>query len=235
LWSLFRFIPGEYYNGRDAQLEVAADMAARLHSALFETPQQWLPDAGPIHFSERDNDVFLQARARIDDWEDIFGPECALVLAENWKTVEAAWVKLRRATPDSGAMQPAHFDLHPHNILMLNHNIVAVLDFDACKLMPPGYALAFAGLKLCRQAVAEFGGELTAAAAGRKFVQTVCEREPRYVSQVKHFSVLAIAEVLRRIGIILRLNLVDSDKTWNHVLPIQIKHIGEAQALFGEL
>ena len=43
LWSIFRFVTGQYYNGQSDQLEAAADMAARLHMVLAITPRPWLP------------------------------------------------------------------------------------------------------------------------------------------------------------------------------------------------
>ena len=46
------------------------------------------------------------------------------------------------------------------------------------------------------------------------------------------FADLAIAEVFRRIAIILRLNVQNFDRRWNSVLPIQIAHIAESKALF---
>jgi hypothetical protein len=48
-----------------------------------------------------------------------------------------------------------------------------------------------------------------------------------------HLGDLAVAEALRRICIILRLNLENGEKKWNKVLAVQLGHLGEARALFG--
>ncbi len=234
-WSVFRFVPAEYYDGRLGQLEAAASTAARLHAVLAEAPREWISDSGPLHGTVRDQELFRQVNAQRRNWGEIFGNDSARLLSENWSTVETAWEYVLNSRVDAGVTQLAHFDLHPHNILMSGTDVAAVIDFDSCKPMQVGYALAFAGLKLCRQTVSIAVGGLSAAEVGHKFLQTLGDSEPRYAMLTKHFTALSLAEVLRRIGIILRMNLDNSDRTWNHVLPVQVRHIGEAQALFGDL
>ena len=46
------------------------------------------------------------------------------------------------------------------------------------------------------------------------------------------FLSLSKAEVMRRICLIFRINLLDNNSDWNHVLPIQIAHLFEADILF---
>ena len=132
-----------------------------------------------------------------------------------------------------GQIQAAHFDLHPHNILVGGGKVAAVLDFEACKVMPVGFALGFAALKQCRQAMTLHPLSADPRRVGSLYADHLLRTCPRVRGLIAHFGDLAVAEVLRRICIILRLNVENGDKKWNKVLAVQLRHLVEARALFG--
>lgn len=234
-WSVFPFAPGKYYGGHTNELKAVAQKIGQLHMALAVAPTRLLSlGAGPHYRTDIDGAILRQAATMRGEWDQIFGRELALLLRRSWSSVELAWSQVLRMPSNSGPTQLAHFDLHPHNILMAEGNVSAFLDFDSCKQMQLGYALGFAGLKLGRQAVAESRGGVSPADAGSRFLNTLCACDSRFEVLADLFSVRASTEVLRRICGILRLNIEKSQKTWNHVLPVQLCHLEEARALFGE-
>jgi hypothetical protein len=44
---------------------------------------------------------------------------------------------------------------------------------------------------------------------------------------------MALAEVLRRIVVIMRLNLRDGNRAWNHVLPMHLAGLRELEVVLG--
>jgi hypothetical protein len=91
--------------------------------------------------------------------------------------------------------------------------------------------MAFAGLKQGRQAVVAGGKARDAPLVGRLFIERYRTAFPS-TETLDRFADLAAIEVLRRIAVILRLNVEKQISRWNAVLPVQIAHLEEADALF---
>ena len=233
VWSLFSFIEGEYFSGAGGELEAAAEMSGRVMETLSQLPSNYWPATGAKHFTASDADIFDRAEDASSNWNELFGTEYASLLTKCWPILMREWDQLVDSGLGDGAVQASHFDLHPHNILVSNNIVTAVLDFESCRLMHPGYSLGFAALKQCRQTVALHQLKENAALVGARYTTRLVDCYPDTVHIVSRIGDFAVSEALRRICIILRLNIESGDKTWNHVLPIQLGHIGEARALFG--
>jgi hypothetical protein len=232
-WTVFPFVDGNYFAGTCNQLDSAADVCGRLMETLAHLPLPYMPAMGPEHLSDYDGSLLKRVGAASGRWDSMFGEQYASLLSEYWSTLTKEWAGLVALGPDAGPVQAVHFDLHPHNILMNGNVVAAVLDFDSCKLMRVGYALAFAGLKQCRQVVANDVRGLDPAVVGRRYKDKLSSCLSTSSWSANQFGDLAISEVLRRVCLILKLNIEDGDKTWNHILPIQLAHVREARALFG--
>lgn len=230
-WSLFPFIEGSWFSGRSAELEASADISGRLSLALGGLPQRLLPGDGPQHLSDSDHEVLARMERERPRWESMLGAEHASMLASCWDDLMLQWRRLRDDPPLAGPVQAAHFDLHPHNLLMDRGHVTAVLDFEACKMMPIGYAIAFAGLKQGRQAVVARDAVGGAGRIGEAFLSRVVRVCPA-LAGVTRYADLALAETLRRLSIIIRLNIAEGVTTWNKVLPIQLAHLSESRLLF---
>lgn len=233
LWSLFPFIEGEYFSGSDGQLCAAAEVTGRLMKALSRLPSSRHPTLGPAHLSLADGELLIRIQNSSQNWTELFGFEYAKLLTEFWPTVMAEWTKLSFCPPITGPVQAVHYDLHPHNILVSGNKVAAVLDFEACELMPLGYALAFAALKQCRQAMVTSYSHEPASAVGALYSNHLILGYPEIGSCANNFGDLAVGETLRRICLILRLNLEQNEQQWNRILPVQLRHLIEARALFG--
>jgi Ser/Thr protein kinase RdoA (MazF antagonist) len=234
LWSLFPFVDGDYFSGGGRELEAVAGMAGRLTAILSVCPSDLHPAPGPEHLSDADDLVMQRAAAARARWSELFGPEYAALLEGLWDELEGEWRRLRgeKGSTDAGPCQPAHFDLHPHNWLVKDGAVAAILDFEACKTMRVGHALSFAGLKCCRQAMVPLG-DASPREIGARYSRALCDAYPAFAPLTGQIRDWALAEVFRRICIILRLNIDNGDKRWNKVLPIQLGHVAECHALFG--
>lgn len=232
-WSLFPFVEGTYFSGAGDELPAAAEACGHLMETLALLPAACMPTEGPAHMTAGDGALLLRVKEVSRTWDALLGTEHAELLASSWPVLMSDWDKLCTAKPISGRTQAAHFDLHPHNLLVSGGKVAAVLDFEACKVMPVGFALGFAALKQCRQAIAlrQLPGDPRL--AGALYIEGFLRACPSALELVEHLGDLAVAETLRRICIILRLNLENGEKKWNKVLAVQLGHLGEARELFG--
>ena len=102
-------------------------------------------------FSKDDDFIIDKMAIERANWSNIFGKENSSLLNLHWDYVYRTWKNLYKNDLNSGTIVPCHFDMHPHNLIVNDGEVVAVLDFDSCKKIPLGYSLAFNTLKQCRQ------------------------------------------------------------------------------------
>ena len=230
-WSFYPYFSGNYFSGKDSEINNAALMTARLANTLSNLPAELMPEAGPKHLTDEDNDTLTATDLKRNDWESFFELEYTATLENSWNDIMNVWVRLKKNRINAGPSMAVHFDLHPHNLIFNGSEVSAILDFEACKVMPVGYAIAFAGLKQCRQAVSFRGDSSSASKIGQNYIQAISSNLELEHEWTENFYDLALAEIMRRICIILRLNL-QGNKDWNRVLPVQIAHLYEAKTLF---
>lgn len=232
LWSFNLFNNGNYYTGSDNELESVAKITGKLAITLFDLPSELAPGKGPLHLSSNDDFIINKMAVERDNWSNYFGVENASLLNLHWDYIFSTWNKLYNNDLNSGTIVPCHFDMHPHNLIVKDGEVVAVLDFDSCKKIPLGYSLAFNALKQCRQF-------LSLNKKNTSYKEVVDFYLKNLISEISleevssyDFLSLSKAEVMRRICLIFRINLLDNNSDWNHVLPIQIAHLFEADILF---
>jgi aminoglycoside phosphotransferase (APT) family kinase protein len=231
-WSLFPFVEGAYFSGADDELHSAAEATGRLMETLLQLPAAYLPTDGPAQMTVADGAILARMMNASRTWDAMLGEDLAALLALSWPLLISEWESLSAPKLPNSRTQAAHFDLHPHNLLIADGRVAAMLDFEACKVMPVGFALGFAALKQCRQAMslrALPGNPRLVGSLYANHLQGAC---PSVSELVPHLGTFAVAEVLRRICTILRLNLEQGEKKWNKVLAVQLCHLGEARALF---
>lgn len=231
-WSFFPFVEGVYFSGQANELDTLAEMTGILSETLRGLPNELLPGPGPVHLTDSDNDIIKNMESERDNWIEIFGPQYATLLINQWDELRGDWDRLRKERIDAGPIMACHFDLHPHNVLVKNSKISALLDFESCKMLPIGYSFGFNALKQCRQAIVANGNNIDAREIGDNYLTILSNKFPVIKPYIKNTSDLAIIEVLRRLCVIFRFNILEREKIWNHVLPIQLSHLQEAKKLF---
>ena len=231
-WSLFPFVEGAYFSGADDELHSAAEVTGSLMDTLLQLPAACLPTEGPAQLTVADGAILARMKSASRTWDALLGEDLAALLALSWPLLISEWENLNATKLPNSRIQAAHFDLHPHNLLVADGRVAAVLDFEACKVMPVGFALGFAALKQCRQAMSLRTLPTNPRFVGLLYADHLLRTCPGAHELVPHFGSFAVAEVLRRTCSIFRLNLEFGEKKWNKVLVVQLSHLGEARALF---
>lgn len=231
IFTISEFVEGDYFSGSISELKNSAISIAKLTNTLQELPKNLYPSNGPEFNFRETNSVIKEIRKLKNEWQYIFGKEDAQLLRNNWDYIESVLDLTKDLDLGFDDKQPIHFDLHPHNILCRNKKICAFLDYDAIKNLNVSSALSFASLKLCRQTVSVNPLEdiHTIKNTFLNELQNNLNVKKDLFDNIYFYS---IAEVLRRITIIFKLNLMNNKK-WNRVLEMQLNHLKEAEMLFG--
>ncbi len=232
-WSLFPFIEGVYFSGIKNELEVVAENTALLTTRLQEVDGEKFSCFKDLHhLTNFELETLIKMEENRSSWVRYFGSAYAELLENNWIMVRNEWTRLREKEIFAGPVQLSHCDLHPHNFLMRNGKVAAILDFDGCKVTPVGYAVAYGALKQCRQTLVSLGDVSKAKKIGQMYIDIFNDYIPSSKEWTSDFHDLAIIETLRRLCLIFHLNLNRNDGAWNKVLPILLGHIEEANLLF---
>lgn len=230
IWSLFYFNDGDFYSGNLDQLHSIAISTGVLFNklSLIDSQGKWLQ--APEIRSEQDAIFFKKIFDNKNQTLAKFSEAEKNVLELYWDVLKDEVARVFNADLYCGSFQLSHFDLHPHNILMQGDELSSFLDIDSVRLMNVGYAIGFASLKLCRQAVV-FSQKDPRKVADMWTSAMTSQFEPEKRIFLD-LGDLAIAEVLRRIAIILRLNVEENNRDWNSFLHVQLGHLKEARILF---
>ena len=231
-WSLFPFVAGTYFSGADDEFRSAAESTGSLMETLLQLPAARLPSDGPAQMTVADGAILARMKNASRTWDALLGEELAALLTVSWPLLISEWENLSATKLPKSRIQAAHFDLHPHNLLVADGRITGVLDFEACRVMPVGFALGFAALKQCRQVMSLSTFSTNPRFVGSLYADHLLRSCPWVHDLVPHFGNFAVAEVLRRICSIFRLNLESNEKKWNKVLVVQLTHLEEARELF---
>lgn len=238
-WCLFDFVDGDFFKGGEQELLSTAFEIGRLQRALstlpdsLKLPKKW--DYG----TASDAEAFRAASAGKQEWPKIFGKETSVFLSENWDLVLRVSQELEEKNTQiqSAPVGMCHCDLHPHNILMNNGKLSAFIDFESFTLMPVSASLGYAGYKLIKQHTVSQGFSETFPDrifdAAQRFLNGVHEGGGSASFDLETFRLLALAELFRRLLIVFRLNFVEGNNEWNHVLPMHLAGLGEIDIIFG--
>lgn len=227
LWVLSDFFEGDHFTGEDDQFSVATDKIVMFHKALDHAP------------SARDLPVFdleNKNKAAKDTFQEFFELEKKLVkifperdvhlLKNHFNIIHKALESSDKFLSNHQAScTPTHIDLHPHNLLVSPEGEVAIIDYDAVFLTDRVQFVAYSALKLLRQ-VAYSSGRQHAMAGLELFLRM------HEFSDVRKVGAAALTEVLRRIALVLDLNIRHRNTEWNTVLAMLLSNLQEAALLF---
>lgn len=225
-WCVMAFVDRRYFSGQAEQLRHAAATIAGLFRVLEAAPAE-LQAQKEIRHPLQESRLLLVALERDRGrWPETFGGDHAAMLGEEWPAVQAALagsLAMEAALRDS--VRLCHIDLHPHNVLVSGDSVAAFLDFPSLARAPARSMLAFNLFKLARQAVVARGADAPPADVRRQ-LEGAADVAPGDLAP------LAKAEIFRRLMLILQLNVASGNRAWNHVLPVMLLALHEAEALF---
>ena len=237
-WCLFEFVPGNFFQGVHSELATTALQIGRMQRALAELPAGLLPASKWAYNTDADAQVFAAAAQSRSQWSELFGEPTSDYLAAHWDHIERAVREQAQNIErmQAGVIGACHCDLHPHNILVADGALTAFIDFESFVAMPVDASLGFAAFKLIRQhatatGIAD-GSDGRLAAATRAFIGGVEEGMDSPGIDIDALRFMATAEVLRRLIVVLRLNLQQRNTAWNHVLPMHVAGLHEIDRIF---
>lgn len=230
VWCVWPFVEGAFFHAGEAAVRSAGRAAGRLHRVLADAPADLWPATrwdydfgGAVDLLE----VAGQDRA---GWDQAFGSAAAAGLDHRMDGLPELVGRLAAAVAGwgPGVRQPCHGDLHPHNILMDKDLVAAFVDVESLVVAPYPLACGFARYKLVRQAVSAGGNPV---GLGRVFAEAVRSAWPSEYLGDDDLRVGALAEVVRRLLLVLRLHYLDGNSRWNHVLAVHLAGLDEIDAL----
>jgi len=231
--TLYDFIDAEHYSGYKNEFSNLSLEIGKFFKVLKKIHKKSKSQDKFKYYDYSNKKTILKIKRVKKNWKSMFGIKLAKLIDKNFKLIEDTYLLNSTKTNLVKVNQFAHFDLHPHNILVKKEKIISFLDIESCKQMNAGYALAFCCLKICKQTISE--NKIKELDTAKKYVEIfrkkVSQNYPEINILFPYFFYFSTSEVLRRILIIFNQNLKGIN-TWNKVLEIQIAHLKEAKILF---
>lgn len=232
-WTLYHFIEGNHFSGEIKELRDTSRKIGLLFKNMSNLNIKSKLIYGPKYFTKDNELTIKKIIKKRKSWNRIFGKKLGTKLSSNWDFILKTYNSNKKYKLRGLKMQYSHYDLHPHNMILNKKKLITFLDCESIKYMNPGYALAFSCLKLCKQSMIKSGriDKNNSKKLLDIFVDQVSLNYPSVKKISKNFFYYSSTEVIRRLLIILSLNL-KGNKVWNKVLSIQIDHLKEAKMLF---
>ena len=239
VWVLAEFVDGEYFSGSRESFIPLANGIGKFQCHIANLPDERLPrslaaDSWPSTFKSLS--MLFQRRS---EWSTLFPSNEYQVLLANCNLLSDLIDRIEHQSHSfSDRLVPTHIDLHPHNILINDHNQPVFVDVESLQVAGEIQSLAFATYKLARQYVVheKLQGEPQKIARDTyQFVEHICDSINLGSEKIHHFPTGATMEVLRRIALIIDLNINAKNYEWNAVLPMHFAALKEIPVLFGEI
>jgi len=233
-WSLWPFFEGDYFSGGEQELRGIADAVQGLSKHLSTVPA----DASPTRRVEVNVSDMVATIRNIDsswnDWVKTVDETMVRLVADNRPVILKALsgIETTAAKYEFSQLLPVHYDLHPHNILVKEGHIAAILDTDSIVMYAPMPSLGFAAFKLFRQHVAHLESEEPGPELREDFERFSNQLAPEYSAQEMLEG--ARIEVMRRMCDILGNLDTDGKSVWGHVFGIHLSALSEISWLLGE-
>ena len=235
-WVLAEFIEGDYFSGSQAQFFTVGHAIGRLQHALGTIDASEIPVSAAAGSWNETRDTIGGLFSREKDLDSFLPRTESEALERDLGYLKKTFQRVDILIPHIGScIVPTHIDLHPHNILISPGNDPSFVDVDSIQQADRIQSLAFSTYKLARQYVVHEGladrRDLIARDT-RTFVDAILHDAGIRDVDIRTFPVLATAEILRRVAIIIRLNREEGNREWNAVLPMHLLALHEIPVLF---
>lgn len=230
-WILTDFVEGGYFSGSSNDYLSAIDAIVALQNAIDHCEGgQGLPLASLNNSWSETARIFQEFYSRKPEWNSLFPDEEKILLIGESDHLKQCIEKVSESTNHAvREILPTHIDLHPHNILVGDGGRVVIVDVDSLQRANRLQSIAFAIFKLTRQHIV-YEAPRDFSQPALKFMNTLGVKN----NSVREYYYAALAEILRRIGIIISLNMNHANSEWNKVLKLQLMALHEAAPIFGQ-
>lgn len=235
-WCVMSYKDGNYFSGAGNELQVAGNQLCGLFSALGGAPDNLQVSKSIQSLGNNATDVVNCLEQERAEWENIFGESHANILNESWSDIKSELNKLLAGQSKlKSQIGLCHIDLHPHNVLMIDGKTATILDYHSLMMAPREIIIAFNLFKLARQAIVEKGGDYSDEHVRAQIdfvILKLIENEVLDNLLRDQMSSFAKMEIMRRLLLIIELNINEQNQDWNHILPVQIQALKEADLVF---
>jgi len=234
-YYLMEFLDGLYYEGFQNSLQNSFEVILDLFKTLESAPKIFKFNQNKIEYCFSSfTKTIEEAESVKSKWKKIFG--------SNYEILNSSWHKIRSTVDllleredefNSSSRGLCHIDLHPHNILMRKDRILGVLDFASLLDSSINTSISFSLFKLARQAAVYEKNNTNIESIFPKLIEAYKLFTIRgYLDDPKDFLFYSQVEIIRRLLLIVELNINHNNKDWNNILPVQISALYESEFLF---
>lgn len=228
-WVVLGFVKGTYFRGGRTELASVSIAVSQLRTGLAQIGCSIADNSVPVP-DYADWELLENLSRRRGDWNLIFR-EHVMLFSSSWDLLCECLSRVLSVRDHLKGFGLCHIDLHPHNVIMKDGVVVGIIDLDSIRLASIPVFEAFTAYKLLRQSLS-----LSRPPENLGESRQVVDMFLQEAAALKAFglapSVLAQAEILRRLLYILREAVYANDRTWMHVLPVHVAGIVESEALF---
>jgi len=225
-----------YFSGIGSELQEAGLEICKLFSSLERVSPHLQPINVVKSLDENLATMIVDLERSQCDWGAIFGEQYVDIFNDSWSDIKA---ELKRLLVEQTSLPLTvgicHIDMHPHNILMLNGKVSAILDYHSLVMAQREPILAFNIFKLARQAMVIIGSKRKDKDIDGQVVLIIRKLIEKGVVDEKFYervSIYAKMEIMRRLLLIMELNIKDKNQEWNHILQVQISALKEVDVIF---
>ena len=137
IYEVFEYIDGHVYDQSEAATGDGGDALGRYHCVLEDFECQWQPSRGSYHNTDAVRQALRRVPKRLAGHDSVVGNVDDMVNIVEFLT--AAYERAAAAAEDLGIAhwpsQIVHCDWHPGNLLYRDSRVVAVIDYDAARLL----------------------------------------------------------------------------------------------------
>ena len=134
VYELFEYIPGQTYPQTLEGTFDSGRILALYHKLLEEFKSEWQPPSGSYHAATAVDSGLRAISANIPETDE--NREVTQLLSFLLTTYRASAVKVQSLGIDNWPKQIVHADWHPGIMLFRDNHVVAVIDYDAARLLP---------------------------------------------------------------------------------------------------
>jgi hypothetical protein len=237
-YYLMEFIDGFYYEGFQNSLTNSIEVILDLFNALESAPKIFKINQNKVDYCFSSfTKIIVEVESVKSEWKEIFGSGYD-ILNSSWQKIRTTFDLLsqREGEFNSSPYGLCHIDLHPHNILMRKDKILGILDFSSLLNSSINSSISFGFFKLARQATVYEKNNTNIDAIFPKLNEAYKLFTIKgYLDEPKDFLFYSQVEIIRRLLLIIELNIHQNNKEWNNILPVQISALYESEFLFNHI
>ncbi|MBF8281067.1 MAG: putative kinase [Candidatus Magasanikbacteria bacterium] len=227
LYLLFNFVEGAHFSPTLASYENIAAAVARMHLAFNALPPKIVDTVSEMsqkHLGAYFNVVRDYSAADFDDLEERLKASRDSdgdFILEQLPLVRAAANAADKSRPFFSDLhqQIVHSDLHPHNVLINNFTVSAILDFDSLRRSERGRDVAMCLYRFGRQFFVAGENPSKAPALAQKFLTAYGAVNSLSDREVELMPALLTDEFVRKLLFVLKGVYLDHNHAWAKDLP----------------